>query len=84
MRAVFVACAVLILGDWVDAARAVGHVDWPLLVLIGSALGLSKAIENSGLAQYAADAVRGSGMSCSASVYVLFAFTMVREKQIVF
>lgn len=77
VRAVFAACAVVILGGWIDASRAVGYVDWPLLVLIGSALGLSKAIVNSGLARYAADAVRESGISRSASIYVLFAFTMV-------
>lgn len=68
---------VLIVGGWVDARKAVGHVDWSLLLLVGSALGLSKAISNSGLADYAGEAIRNSGMSASASIYVLYGFTMV-------
>ena len=61
-----------------DARRAVGHVNWGLLLLIGSALGFSKAVSNSGLAEYAAVAIRKSGMGPSASVFVVFGFTMVR------
>lgn len=74
----------LVLGGWIDAARAVGHINWSLLVLMGSALGFSKAISNSGLADYAGDAIRESGMSPSASLYVLFGFTMVRESETAF
>lgn len=61
-----------------DAKHAVGHVNWGLLVLIGSALGFSKSMANSGLADYAGRAVRESGMSESASLYALFGLTMVR------
>lgn len=68
---------VLIIGGWVDARKAVGYVDWGLLLLVGSALGLSKAISNSGLADYAGEAIRDSGMSASASIFVLYGFTMV-------
>lgn len=67
----------LVLGGWVDARQAVGHVNWGLLVLIGSALGFSKAVINSGLADFAASGIRESGMSPSASVFALFGFTMV-------
>eukprot|EP00752_Nemacystus_decipiens_P012017 g10652.t1 len=77
IRAVFAACAVLILGGWVDAKHAVGHVNWGLLLLIGSALGFSKAMANSGLAHFAGKAVRESGMSESASLYALFGLTML-------
>lgn len=80
VRAAFAACGVLIVGGWVDARKAVGYVDWALLLLVGSALGLSKAISNSGLADYAGGAIRDSGMSASASLYVLYAFTMVRRQ----
>ena len=66
-------------GGWVDPRKAVDYVDWALLLLVGSALGLSKAITNSGLAGYAGEAIRKSGMSASASIYVLFGFTMVRH-----
>lgn len=79
IRAVFAACAVLLLGGWVDAKQAVGHVNWGLLLLIGSALGFSKAMANSGLADMAGRAVRESGMSESASLYALFGLTMVRR-----
>lgn len=65
-------------GGWVDSKKAVGHVDWALLLLVGSSLGLSKAISNSGLADYAGNAIRESGMSPNASLFVLYAFTMVR------
>ncbi|CAN0411378.1 unnamed protein product, partial [Hapterophycus canaliculatus] len=77
IRAVFTAAAVLLLAGWVDASQAVGHVNWTLLLLIGSALGFSKAIANSGLAGFAGRAVRESGMSPSASLYALFGLTMV-------
>lgn len=73
----FAACGVLLLGGWVDAKHAVGHVNWGLLLLIGSALGFSKAMANSGLADFAGRAVRESGMSESASLYALFGLTMV-------
>lgn len=65
------------MGGWVDPKKAVGYVDWALLLLVGSALGLSKAISNSGLAGYAGNAIRESGMSASTSLYVLYGFTMV-------
>ncbi|CAB1100942.1 unnamed protein product [Ectocarpus sp. CCAP 1310/34] len=77
IRAVFAASAVLLLGGWVDAKQAVGHVNWGLLLLIGSALGFSKAIANSGLAAMAGKAVRESGMSPPASLYALFLLTML-------
>lgn len=77
-RAAFVAGGLLMVGGWVDSRKAVGYVDWALLLLVGSALGLSKAISNSGLAGYAGNAIRESGMSASASLYVLYGFTMVR------
>lgn len=78
-RAAFLAAGILIVGGWVDPRKAVDYVDWALLLLVGSALGLSKAITNSGLAGYAGDAIRESGMSASVSLYVLYGFTAVRR-----
>ncbi|CAN0507004.1 unnamed protein product, partial [Scytosiphon promiscuus] len=78
VQAAFAAGAVLILGGWVDAKKTVGYIDWSLLLLIGSALGLSKGIVNSGLAGYVGRAIRDSGISPNASLFVLYAFTMVR------
>ncbi|CBN75631.1 sodium/sulfate symporter [Ectocarpus siliculosus] len=77
VRAAFAAGGVLIVGGWVDPRKSVGYVDWSLLLLVGSALGLSKAIANSGLAGYAGNAIKDSGMSASASLYLLYGFTMV-------
>lgn len=80
IRAVFAACGVLLVGGWVDAKQAAGHVNWGLLLLIGSALGFSKAMANSGLADMAGRVVRESGMSESASLYALFGLTMVSSR----
>ncbi|CAN0127521.1 unnamed protein product [Pylaiella littoralis] len=77
VRAAFAAGGVLMLGGWVDPKKSVGYVDWALLLLVGSALGLSKAIANSGLAGYAGNAIKESGMSASASLYLLYGFTMI-------
>lgn len=60
-----------------DPKKTVGYVDWSLLLLIGSALGLSKGIVNSGLADYVGGAIRDAGISADASLFVLYAFTMV-------
>ena len=68
----------MILGGWVDAKNAVACINWRLLLLIGSALGLSKGVVNSGLATYVGAAIRNSGMSADGSLFVVCAFTMVR------
>lgn len=60
-----------------DAKKTVGYVDWALLLLIGSALGLSKGIVNSGLADYVGGAIRDSGVSPEGSIFVIYAFTVV-------
>ncbi|CAM9151587.1 unnamed protein product [Choristocarpus tenellus] len=80
VRGAFAAGALLVLGGWVDARKAVGFVNWGLLLLIGSALGLSRGISNSGLAGYVGGAIRDSGISPEASIFVLYAFTMVRKQ----
>ncbi|CAN0490683.1 unnamed protein product, partial [Hapterophycus canaliculatus] len=50
VQAAFLAGGIMVLGGWVNAKEAVGHINWRLLLLIGSALGLSKGVVNSGLA----------------------------------
>jgi di/tricarboxylate transporter len=43
--------AVLLIGlGFISAKEAVSYIDWPLLLLIGSALGISRAMDESGLA----------------------------------
>eukprot|EP00953_Heterococcus_sp_UTEX-ZZ885_P012833 7337-Heterococcus_DN1.PRE.3 len=46
------AIAALLITGAIEARRAVSYVDWGLLLLIGSAIGLSQAMSNSGLARY--------------------------------
>lgn len=75
---VFAAVAVLIVGGWIDAKGAVGHVDWAVLVLMGSALGLSRAIVNSGLARLVGLAVRHLGSGRWTSLLLLLGWTTVR------
>ncbi|CAM9900128.1 unnamed protein product, partial [Sphacelaria rigidula] len=77
VQAAFSAGAILIFGGWIDAKQTVGYVDWALLLLIGSALGLSKGIENSGLADYVGSAIQNSGVSAEGSVFIIYAFTVV-------
>lgn len=79
VQAAFAAAAILIFGGWVDARKAIGFVDWALLLLIGSALGLSKGIVNSGLADYVGGAIRDSGISAEGSIFVLYFFTVVSD-----
>lgn len=74
----------MVLGGWVHAKKAVGHVNWRLLLLIGSALGLSKGVVNSGLASYVGSAIRNSGMSADCSLFVICAFTMVSQASVIF
>lgn len=79
VQAAFAAGGVMILGGWVDAKNAVGCINWRLLLLIGSALGLSKGVVNSGRANYVGVAIRNSGMSPDGSLFVICAFTMVSQ-----
>ncbi|CAN0448533.1 unnamed protein product, partial [Discosporangium mesarthrocarpum] len=77
VKGAFSAGALMVLGGWIDAKKAVSFVNWGLLLLIGSALGLSRGISNSGLAGYVGSAIRDAGLSGEASIYVLYAFTMI-------
>jgi di/tricarboxylate transporter len=51
-QAAMAAIAALLITGAIEARKAVSYVDWGLLLLIGSAIGLSQAMSNSGLARY--------------------------------
>jgi di/tricarboxylate transporter len=52
VQAAMAAIAALLITGAIEARKAVSYVDWGLLLLIGSAIGLSQAMSNSGLARY--------------------------------
>ncbi|CAM9919403.1 unnamed protein product, partial [Phaeothamnion confervicola] len=76
-RAAMSVGVLLCLGGWVSSRKAVQYVDWGLLLLIGSALGLSKAIVSSGLAAYVGDGIKDSGITPHGSIWLLYIFVMV-------
>jgi len=74
--AVTLAC-VFVLGGWVRVADIRNIVDWQLLILIGSALGLAEAMQQSGLAHYIAQAVLESGLPRALAPSGLYFVVMV-------
>ncbi|CAM9687953.1 unnamed protein product [Heterosigma akashiwo] len=77
LRAAMTAALVFTVAGWVDSKKAASYVDWRLLLLIGSALGVSQAITNSGLSNAVADAIASSNLPPSGAIFVLFAFTVL-------
>jgi len=78
MTQAMVALMVLYLvGGWVEPAEVRDCVDWNLLILIGSALGLATAVQVSGLSSKAALMVERSHLGRRGTVFVLFFFTMI-------
>ncbi|KAG5185612.1 citrate transporter-domain-containing protein [Tribonema minus] len=76
VQAAMAAIGVLLVTGCISAKKAVGYVDWALLLLIGSAIGLSKSMENSGLADYVGDAIAEGGLSPWSALFCLYAVTM--------
>mmetsp|Transcript_22620 Transcript_22620/g.57856 ORF Transcript_22620/g.57856 Transcript_22620/m.57856 type:complete len:173 (+) Transcript_22620:3-521(+) len=74
--AVTLAC-LFVLGGWVRAADIRGIVDWQLLILIGSALGLAQGMTTSGLALSLAQGVLQSGLPRALAPSMLFLVIMV-------
>lgn len=79
METEFAAGAVLIFGGWIDAKKTVSYIDWPLLLLIGSALGLSKGVVNSGLSDYIGGGIKDSGMNAHFALAFTYGLTMVSQ-----
>jgi hypothetical protein len=69
--------AILVLGGWVPAKEAVSYVNWSLLLLIGSALGMSVAVVNSGMADYIGDAIENSNMPPLGVLFLIYAVGMI-------
>jgi len=62
---------------WVSPKELRENIDWNMLVLIGSALGLAKAVQVSGLSGAVASVVKNAKMGKRATVFALYFFTMV-------
>jgi len=77
VQAAMAAAAFNIFGGWVDAKGAVSLVPWDLLLLIGSMLGLSHAIDESGLADMIGDAIKEAGIGAHASLFLVYGITNV-------
>lgn len=68
---------IFVFGGWVEAKRIRECVDWNLMILIGSALGLSAAVKESGLSAAVASIVKSANLGPWGSVYLLYFFTML-------
>eukprot|EP00283_Hemiselmis_rufescens_P021007 CAMPEP_0173438824 /NCGR_PEP_ID=MMETSP1357-20121228/20619_1 /TAXON_ID=77926 /ORGANISM="Hemiselmis rufescens, Strain PCC563" /LENGTH=387 /DNA_ID=CAMNT_0014404145 /DNA_START=1 /DNA_END=1164 /DNA_ORIENTATION=- len=77
LQAAMSAAAFLVVGGWVDAKKATTYVPWDLMLLIGSMLGVSRSITESGLADTIGKGVKDAGMSPQATLFFLFAITQV-------
>jgi len=62
-------------GGWVEPKQIRECVDWNLMILIGSALGISAAVQDSGLSAEIAHLVKQANLGPWGSVYLLFFFT---------
>lgn len=71
LAAIYLACG------WVSPKELREGIDWNMLVLIGCALGLAKAVQESGLSGAVASSVKGAKLGPRGTVTVLFLFTMV-------
>mmetsp|Transcript_10053 Transcript_10053/g.15124 ORF Transcript_10053/g.15124 Transcript_10053/m.15124 type:complete len:720 (-) Transcript_10053:28-2187(-) len=82
VQAAMAAAVVLIVFGFISAKEAVQYVDWSLLLLIGSALGLSKAVDKSGLAGYVADFIADAGFNDRLSLLIILLFTIAMTELI--
>eukprot|EP00928_Gymnodinium_smaydae_P072117 TRINITY_DN55537_c0_g1_i1.p1 TRINITY_DN55537_c0_g1~~TRINITY_DN55537_c0_g1_i1.p1 ORF type:complete len:695 (+),score=169.61 TRINITY_DN55537_c0_g1_i1:157-2241(+) len=82
VRVALTLSVVFVLGGWVKSWEIERVVDWHLLTLIGSALGISRAVTNSGLSSMAAAAVMRAGLPPRGAMALLFFVTMVTTELI--
>lgn len=73
---------IFVLGGWVEPREIREVVDWYLLILIGSALGLSLAVVNSGLSTAMANLVKAARLPPWGALIVLFFVTLVTTELI--
>lgn len=69
--------AIYLVCGWVTPKELREGIDWNMLILIGSALGLAKAVQESGLSGAIASVVKGANLGKRGTVFVLFFVTMV-------
>jgi len=73
VQAGMAAAAVLVMGGWVNANKAHEYVQWDLLLLIGSMLGMSHALISSGLAAMFAQGVQSMGLGGTGLFFLIYA-----------
>lgn len=75
-------CALFVLCGWVEASEVRAVVDWQLLILIGASLGVSQAVQRSGLSLAMAQLIKAAGFSPRGALAVLFLTTMLMTEVI--
>mmetsp|Transcript_73447 Transcript_73447/g.215412 ORF Transcript_73447/g.215412 Transcript_73447/m.215412 type:complete len:734 (-) Transcript_73447:43-2244(-) len=76
LRVAMTLSVLCMLGGWVQPREVRDTVDWHLLILIGSALGLAQAVQTSGLSGQAAAAVQAAGLPPAGALALLFLMVM--------
>jgi di/tricarboxylate transporter len=79
VAAVLLGVAVLVVGNCLDASTALRAIRWDVFLLLGGLFSLSAALQQSGLAQLAADALLGwlRGWPVLAALIAVYAITLV-------
>ena len=75
VRAAMAAAAILVMVGWIDSKTAASHVDWDLLLLIGSMLAFSRAMVTSGIANMIGNSIRDSGVSPLGALFLMYGVT---------
>lgn len=68
---------IMVLGGWVAPTEAVKSIDFRLLTLIASSLGLAKSIQTSGLDDEIGSLVKSANMPTLATIFVVYLVTML-------
>ena len=63
-QAAFLAAGLNVMGGWISTKKSLEVIDWSLLLMIGSSIGISNAMEQSGLARWLGEKL--AGMEASA------------------
>ena len=77
VQAAMAAAAILVMVGWIDSKTAASHVDWDLLLLIGSMLAFSRAMVTSGIANMIGNSIRDSGVSSLGALFLIYGVTTV-------
>jgi len=71
------AMMIMVLGGWVAPSEAIKAIDFRLLCLIGSSLGLAKSIQTSGLDDEIGDLVKSAHIPSLATIFLVYIVTVL-------